>query len=82
MQSAVLEFTARPGANVSGQLNFTVDLASAFTTWYSQEASFEHGSRFQLTIPVTINGDTGDITGVTVRLRNQQGESSPLSATF
>jgi len=82
MQSGLIQFTARPGSNINGSLNFTVDLASVFTTWYSQEASFPHGSRFQLTIPVTISGDPADITGVTVRLRNQQGESNSASATF
>lgn len=82
MQSATLEFTARPGANISGALSFTVQLASAFTAWYSQEASFEHGSRFQLTIPVNITGDTSEITGLTIRLRNAEGESGPATATF
>jgi len=82
MQSASLQFAARAGSNITGSLQFTVDLASVFTTWYGQTESFPHGSRFQLTIPANITGDTADINGLTIRLRNAQGESAAASATF
>jgi hypothetical protein len=59
-----------------------VDLAPVLTRWYGSEGSREHGSRFRLTIPVTISGDAADITGLSIRLRNQIGDSNSLSAEF
>ncbi len=82
MTSATVTFTPRAGATVSGPLTFTVDLAAAFTAWYSSAASAQHGSRFQLTIPVTLSGESADITGVSVQLRNSIGQSNLLSTTF
>ncbi|MCW5965270.1 MAG: putative Ig domain-containing protein [Bryobacterales bacterium] len=82
MTSATLTFTPRPGATTSGQLTFTVDLAAAFAAFYSQAASAQHGSRFQLTIPITLTGDPADITGLSVQLRNSVAAGNTLTATF
>lgn len=82
MTSATLSFTARPGSNITGGLSFTVDLSSAFTTWYNSEASAAFGSQFKLTLPVTISGDASEITGVSVTLSNGTGAGGSQSTTF
>ncbi len=82
MASATLTFSPRPGVTVAGPLTFTVDVAAAFTAWYASTASQQHGSRFQLTIPVTLTGDPADITGLSVQLRNSVGQSNTLNTTF
>ncbi len=82
MTTATLTFTPRAGATVGSPLTFTVDVAAAFTAWYGSAASTQHGSRFQLTIPVTLTGDPADITGVSVQLRNSVAQGNLLSATF
>lgn len=82
MNTATLNFTSRPGSNITSGVSFTVNLASAFTTWYGSTASAPYGSQFQLTIPITISGDPAEITGLAVVLNNSVGASSSLNATF
>lgn len=82
MNTATLNFTARAGSNITSGLSFTVNLASAFTTWYGSASSAQYGSQFQLTIPVTISGDSTEITGLSVVLNNSVGASNTLNATF
>jgi hypothetical protein len=82
MNTATLNFTARSGSNITSGLSFTVNLASAFTTWYGSASSAQYGSQFQLTIPVTISGDSTEIIGLSVVLNNSVGASNTLNATF
>ncbi len=82
MTSATLNFTARAGSNVTSGLSFTVNLAPSFTTWYTSSTSATFGSLFQLTLPVTISGDSTEITGLSIALSNSVGASNSLSATF
>jgi hypothetical protein len=82
MNTATLNFTSRPGSNVTSGVSFNVNLASAFTTWYGSTASSPFGSQFQLTIPVTISGDPAEIIGLSVVLNNAVGASNSLNATF
>ncbi|MCC7340212.1 MAG: putative Ig domain-containing protein [Bryobacterales bacterium] len=82
MTSATLNFTSRAGSNVTSGLSFTVNLAPAFTTWYTSSPSTAFGSQFQLTLPVTISGDATEITGLSIALSNSVGGSNSLSATF
>lgn len=82
MNTATLNFTSRPGSNITSGVSFSVNLASAFTTWYGSAASSPYGSQFQLTIPIAISGDSTEITGLSVVLNNSVGASNGLNATF
>ncbi|MCZ2155876.1 MAG: putative Ig domain-containing protein [Bryobacterales bacterium] len=82
MTSAALNFTAKPGSNITTGLSFTVNLSPAFTTWYGSQTSAAFGSQFQLTLPISITGDASEITGVSVVLNNSIGASNSMSATF
>jgi hypothetical protein len=82
MNTATLNFTSRPGSNITSGVSFNVNLASAFTAWYGSTASSPYGSQFQLTIPITIAGDPAEITGLSVVLNNSVGASNSLNATF
>jgi hypothetical protein len=74
---------------VSGQFQFytssgpiltpvTVQLGTAFSTWYSSSASNQYGSQFSLTIPFTVAGTATDIVSVNATITNSQGSSQSL----
>lgn len=56
----------------------TVQLGSAFTTWYSSSASNPYGSQFTLTVPFTVPGNAADVVKVNATLTNSQGTSNSL----
>jgi hypothetical protein len=60
--------------------DITVDLASAFTAWYSNPASNVFGSQFTVTIPFTYQANAIPFTAVTVTLTNSKGASNPSAA--
>ncbi|MDZ7637578.1 MAG: hypothetical protein U5J83_04920 [Bryobacterales bacterium] len=80
--TATLNFTARAGSNITSGLSFTVNLAPAFTTWYTSAPSAAVGSQFQLTLPIAVSGDATEITGLSIALDNSVGGSNSLNATF
>ncbi len=78
---AVFQFTAASGSDLR-TTEATVDVNSAFVTWYQDASSAAYGSAFTYRQPFTISGDSNAVTGVTVTLRNSQGDSDPATATF
>jgi hypothetical protein len=78
IDSAIFQFT---GPNI-GTIQVTVDVRSAFQSWYQSTGSGQYGSQFQLTVPFTVTGNTADVTGVSATLTNSEGTSTPASASF
>lgn len=73
-------FQFAPSSNATlAQPTVTVQLASAFTTWYQNPDSNASGSEFTLTVPFSVQGDGLDIVAVTVTLTNSKGTSNPVS---
>ena len=80
MKTAAFHFTPAAGASLTAS-DFTVDVSSVFTTWYSNPSSFITGSQFKLTVPFTIGGNPATIASVAVTLTNSTGASAPATAT-
>jgi hypothetical protein len=57
--------------------DITIQLGTAFTSWYSNTASNAFGSQFTLTIPFTYQANSIPIVAVTVTLTNSKGASNP-----
>ncbi len=77
--SGVFNFAPATGSTLS-QSAITVQLGSAFTTWYQGSASDAFGSLFQLTVPFTVSGSALDVVAVTVTLTNTKGTSAAVSS--
>ncbi len=77
MVSGQFQFNASSGPILSP---VTVQLGSAFTTWYSSSASNQYGSQFTLTIPFTVAGNAADVVSVNVTLTNTKGNSGSLQS--
>ncbi len=80
MKTATFHFIAAPGANLQAN-DLTADVASLFTQWYQNSASFVTGSQFSLTLPFAVNGNLADVGSITVTLTNSSGTSVPASTT-
>jgi arginine exporter protein ArgO len=79
MISGLFHFAPATGSTLV-QNDITVQLGSAFATWYGNPASNATGSQFTLTQPFTLSqGTAASITAVTVTLSNSQGASAPVS---
>lgn len=76
--SGTFNFAAATGTSISNP-TLTVDLSSAFNTWYSNSASNAYGSEFTLTMPFPVQGQAGDVVSVTVTLSNAQGTSGAVT---
>jgi large repetitive protein len=78
--SGVFTFAPATGSTLS-QSAITVQLGSAYTTWYQSTASEGYGSLFQLTVPFTVSGSGSgfDVVAVTVTLTNTKGASAAVS---
>lgn len=76
--SGVFTFAPATGSTLS-QSAITVQLGSAYTTWYQSAASDGYGSLFQLTLPFNVSGDALDVVAVTVTLTNTKGTSAAVS---
>ena len=79
MVSGLFHFAPATGSTLS-QSDITVQLGSAFTTWYQTASSNTFGSQFQLTIPFTVSGTPADIVAVTVTLTNTKGPSGSVTS--
>jgi hypothetical protein len=79
MSQATFHFTPASGASLK-TTDLTVDLTTAFTTWYQSAASDTFGTTFQYAQPFTLNSDATDVGTVTVTLTNSQGASQPGTA--
>lgn len=76
-----VQFTTASGTNVQGT-TANVAVTSAFASWFQDERSPQFGSAFTLTLPFTVTGDAGSITGVSVVLVNGVGRSASRAASF
>lgn len=79
MQQARFTFTASSSARLEGDATFTVDVGSAFTTWFGSAGGRDNGSRFFLSVPFTVTGDANLIQSVSVALINSAGTSAAVS---
>jgi Putative Ig domain len=79
MVSGNFTFSPASGSTLT-QSEVTVQLGSAFTTWYQNTASYAYGTEFLLTMPFTVSGNAADVTSVAVTLTNSFGTSSAASA--
>jgi large repetitive protein len=78
MVSGQFTFAPVTGSTLS-QSTVTVQLASAFSTWYQSSASNPWGGQFMLTVPFTVSGDAADVASVSVTLTNTKGTSPAVS---
>jgi hypothetical protein len=79
MVSGNFTFSPASGSTLA-QSEVTVQLASAFTTWYQNTTSYAYGTEFLLTVPFTVSGNAADVSSVSVTLTNSFGTSSAASA--
>jgi hypothetical protein len=79
MVSGNFTFSPASGSTLA-QSEVTVQLGSAFTTWYQNTASYAYGTEFLLTMPFTVSGNAADVISVSVTLTNSFGTSSAASA--
>lgn len=79
---AVFRFTPNPQADLRTPELPPIDISADFSDWYQSEASAAFGSAFRYRQSFTINGDANAVTGVTVILRNSQGDSQPATGNF
>jgi hypothetical protein len=78
MVSGVFTFAPVTGSTLS-QSAITVQLSSAFSTWYQSSASNQWGGQFMLTVPFSVSGDAADVASVSVALTNTKGTSPTVS---
>ncbi|MEZ5355029.1 MAG: IPT/TIG domain-containing protein [Bryobacteraceae bacterium] len=76
MTSATIAFTIAAQTDVDGSTTFNVPLQTVFQNFFNSADGRANGSRFQLRIPFTVDGDTSRITGVSVTLTNSEGQNS------
>jgi len=76
MVSGLFHFTSTTGTTLTSA-DVTVQLGSAFTTWYTNTASNVFGSEFTLTIPFTYQSTAIPVATVTVTLTSSKGASNP-----
>jgi hypothetical protein len=81
LTQASFSFTAKPGNTVQNA-TITVNVGSAFTTWYQSQNSKQFGSQFKLTVPFTVQGPVNGIASVGVTLTNAEGSSAPTQGTI
>ena len=77
--SGLFTFAPATGSTLS-QSSVTVQLGSAFTTWYQTSASNGFGSQFMLTVPFTVSGNANDVVAATVQLTNTKGTSAAATS--
>ena len=78
MTQATFHFTPAAGQTLT-TTDLTVDLSSAFSTWYGSAKSDAFGTTFLYTQPFTLSSG-GGVAGVTVTLTNTKGDSQPATA--
>ncbi len=76
ISSGVFRFSA--SGNSLSQSEFTVQLSSAFATWFSNGGSNATGGLFRLTVPFNVQGDNQSVSLASVTLTNSRGASAPV----
>jgi hypothetical protein len=74
-------FDVRVKGNIQ-KINLGRTVLSEFNTWYQNPASAAFGSSFRLEQLFSVTGDTTAIEGVTVTLKNMQGNTSSARTPF
>jgi hypothetical protein len=78
MVSGQFTFAPATGSTLS-QSAITVQLGSAYSTWYQSSASNQYGGQFLLTAPFSVSGTAAAVASVSVTLTNTQGTSGAAS---
>jgi hypothetical protein len=79
MVSGLFHFAPATGVTFTSP-DVTVQLASAFTTWWTNTAqSNPFGTQFTLTMPFTLSTQSTSVVSVTVTLTNSKGASNPVT---
>src|SRR5579863_293955 len=78
MVSGQFTFAPASGSTLS-QSVATVQLGSAFSTWYQSSASNQWGGQFMLTMPFSVSGTAADVSSVSVTLTNTKGTSAAVT---
>jgi hypothetical protein len=81
LTQGVFRFAGRAGTNLQTS-SLTVDLSSAFATWYQSAASAPFGTQFRLVVPFNVQGDINAIGSVSVTLTNAEGTSEQVTVNF
>lgn len=76
-----LQFTGAAGTNLQTSQQ-TIDVASAFTNFYTDPSSRQFGSQFTLTLTLTINGDPNALQTISVTASNARGSSAAKSVAL
>jgi hypothetical protein len=76
-----VQFNPAAGANLQTTA-LSVDVGSIFTNWFASSAAASFGSLFKLTLPFTVQGDPGAVTGASVTLLNGDGQSAASQTNF
>jgi len=79
MSTALFNFTPATGDTLQDP-QLTVDVATDFSTWYTQQTSIQYGSAFTYTQAFDLSGDASTIGGVSVTLTNSVGASNVVTA--
>jgi len=78
--TATFRFAATGADLTTPEISVNVD--SAFATWYRNTASGDFGSGFRYVQPFTVTGETTAVNAVRVTLTNASGNSQEASASF
>jgi hypothetical protein len=81
MQQMILDFTAANDRSLQTK-TLTVDVNSAFGTWYQTAASATVGSQFTASITLNVSGNTDAVQSVRITAANSNGTSSPVTASL
>ena len=83
MSTVTFNFTATTGTQLANS-SVTVDVQSAFQSWFGSTSSNPTGGQFRLKIPLnfTVSGgsQSNPIAGATVTVTNSQGTVTSTSA--
>lgn len=80
LTEARVTFTVSGSVDLTSASQVTVNVAAAIQSWFASSASQAFGGQFALTLPFTVNGDAGNISGVSVVITNGEGSSNTASA--
>jgi hypothetical protein len=79
ISSALFNFTPAAGQALQ-ESQLTVDVATDFSTWYTQPSSNQYGSAFSYTQAFDLSSDASTVGGVSVTLTNSVGTSNVETA--
>jgi hypothetical protein len=79
MSTAFFNFTPAAGQALQ-DAQLTVDVATDFSTWYTQQSSIQYGSAFTYMQTFDLSSDASTVGGVSVTLTNSVGPSNVETA--